>query len=136
MKKLLLDECIPRKFKNHLPGHDCLTVPEAGWAGKKNGELLSAAENAGFQVFVSLDQGIEFQQNLTGRNIAVILLRAKSNRLADLVRLASQILVSLSSIEPGNSCGFNSPYFPILGIVSYDLSFQKTLALSIRKNFQ
>jgi hypothetical protein len=59
VKRLLLDECIPRKFKNHLPGHDCLTVPDAGWAGKKNGELLSLAENAGFQVFVSLDQGTE-----------------------------------------------------------------------------
>jgi len=101
VKKLLLDECIPRKFKNHLSGCDCLTVPEAGWAGKKNGELLSLAENAGFQVFVSLDQGIEFQQNLTGRNIAVILLRAKSNRLADLIPLAGKILMSLSSIELG-----------------------------------
>ena len=73
MKKLLLDECLPTKFKIHLSGYDCLTVPEAGWAGKTNGEWLSLAENAGFQVFVSLDQGIEFQQNLTGRNIAVIL---------------------------------------------------------------
>ena len=61
----------------------------------------SLAEDAGFQVFVSLDQGIEFQQNLTGRNIAVILLRAKSNRLADLIPLAGKILMSLSSIEPG-----------------------------------
>jgi hypothetical protein len=99
--KLLLDECIPRKFKNHLSGYDCLTVPEAGWAGKKNGELLSLAENAGFQVFVSLDQGIEFQQNLTGRKIAVILLHAKSNRLADLIPLAGKILTSLASIQPG-----------------------------------
>jgi hypothetical protein len=70
-------------------------------AGKKNGELLSLAENADFQVFVSLDQGIEFQQNLMGRNIGVILLRAKSNRLADLMPLAAKILTSLSSIEPG-----------------------------------
>jgi hypothetical protein len=100
-KKLLLDECIPRKFKNHLPGHDSQTVPEAGWAGKKNGELLSLAENAGFQVFVSLDQGIEFQQNLIARNISVVLLRARSSRLADLLPLASKILVSLSSLEPG-----------------------------------
>ena len=101
MTKLLLDECIPRKFKNHLSGYDCLTVPEAGWAGKKNGELLSLAENAGFQVFVSLDQGIEFQQNLTARKIAVILINAKSNRLADLILLAGKILMSLASIEPG-----------------------------------
>ena len=101
MKKLLLDECIPRKFKSHLTGYDCLTVPEAGWAGKKNGELLSLAEHAGIQVFVSLDQGIEFQQNLTGRNIAVLLLRTKSNRMADLIPLAQKTLMSLSSIAPG-----------------------------------
>ena len=76
-------------------------MPEAGWAGKKNGELLSLAGNAGFQVFVSLDQGIEFQQNLTGRKVAVILLSAKSNRLVDLIPLAGKILTALSSIEPG-----------------------------------
>ena len=52
-------------------------------------------------MFVSLDQGIEFQQNLTGRHIAVILIRAKSNRLADLIPLAGKILMSVSSIEPG-----------------------------------
>jgi hypothetical protein len=103
VKKLLLDECIARKFKNHLSGQDCLTVPEAGWSGKKNGELLSLAENAGFQVLVSLDQGIQFQQNLTGRKIAVILLRARSNRLVDLLPLAEKILTSLSSIEPGTT---------------------------------
>jgi predicted nuclease of predicted toxin-antitoxin system len=80
VKKLLLDECIPRKFRNHLSGHDCLTVPEDGWSGKKNGELLALAENAGLQVFVSLDQAIEFQQKLTGRNIAVILLRTRQRR--------------------------------------------------------
>ena len=101
MKKHLLDECIPRKFKSHLSGYDCLTVPEAGWAGRKNGELLTLAENAGFQVFVSLDQGMEFQQNLEGRNIAVLLLRAKSNRLADLIPLVGKVLMSLSSIELG-----------------------------------
>jgi hypothetical protein len=101
VKKLLLDECIPRKFKNHLRGHECLTVPEAGWAGKKNGELLALAENAGFQVFISLDQGIGYQQNLTGRNISVILLRAKSNRLDDLLPLASRLLPVLESIARG-----------------------------------
>ena len=105
MKRLLLDECIPRKFKNYLHGYDCVTVPEAGWAGKKNGELLSLAENAGFQVFVSLDQGIEFQLNLAGRNIAVILFHVKTNRLADLIPLAERASASLSSIEPGQLMG-------------------------------
>jgi hypothetical protein len=51
--KVLLDECLPRKLKNHLLGHDCSTVPEAGWAGKKNGELLSLAEKSGIEVFLN-----------------------------------------------------------------------------------
>ena len=50
--KVLLDECIPRKFKNCLPGHECQTVPIAGFAGKKNGELLRLAEAEGFDVFL------------------------------------------------------------------------------------
>ena len=97
MKKVLLDECIPKKFKNLLPGLECVTVPEAGWTGKKNGELLSLAEIAGFEAFVTLDQGIEYEQNLTRRRIAVVLLRAKSNRLADLAVLAPDVLKVLGT---------------------------------------
>lgn len=83
--KLLLDECIPRKFKSSLLGHDCCTVPEEGLAGKKNEELLAVAEQAGSRVFIALDRGIEYQQNLRPRTIAVVLIRSKSNRLADLL---------------------------------------------------
>jgi hypothetical protein len=101
VKKLLLDECVPRKFKNYLPGHNCVTVPEAGLAGKKNGELLSLAARAGFEVFITLDRGIEFEQNLTPGSIAVVLIRAKSNRLVDLIPRASEVLAVLNSIDPG-----------------------------------
>ncbi len=101
MKNLLLDECVPRKFKNHLPGHNCVTVPEAGLAGKKNGELLSLAVQAGFEVFITLDRGIEFEQNLTRGGIAVVLIRAKSSRLVDLLPRALEVLAVLSSIESG-----------------------------------
>jgi hypothetical protein len=72
--RVLLDECVPRKFKDSLPGHDCCTVPEEGLAGKKNGELLALAESAGFQVFLTLDRGIEYQQNLHPRTIAVVII--------------------------------------------------------------
>src|ERR1017187_2166441 len=84
--KLLLDECVPRKLKNHLPGAECQTVPEAGLAGKKNGELLSRAEESGFQVFLTVDRGIEYEQNLQHRKIAVVVIQAKSSRLDDLLR--------------------------------------------------
>jgi hypothetical protein len=83
--KLLLDECVPRKFKNHLPGHECQTVPEVGLAGRKNGDLLSLAQQAGFEVFLTVDRGIEYQQNLTQFGIAVVLVRASSSRLIDLL---------------------------------------------------
>jgi hypothetical protein len=99
--KLLLAECLPRKLKNHLPGHECCTVPEAGWAGRKNGELLLLAEKSGFEIFLTLDQGVEYQQNLEGRNIAVILVSARSNRLADLLPGVPVLLTALRSVRVG-----------------------------------
>ena len=99
--KLLLDECIPRKLKSNLSGHDCRTVPEEGWAGKKNAELLLLAEKGGFDAFLTLDRGIAYQQNLQSRAVAVVLIRTKSNRLADLLVLTPAILKVLRSAEPG-----------------------------------
>lgn len=99
--KVLLDECIPRKLKNSLPGHDCRTAPEEGLAGKKNGELLTLAEKAGFQVFLTLDRGIEYQQNLQPRTIAVIVVRSKSSRLNDLLPLVPDCLRLLKAVNPG-----------------------------------
>jgi predicted nuclease of predicted toxin-antitoxin system len=100
--KLLLDECVPRKFRNLLTGHDCRTVPEEGLAGRKNGELLAIAEKSGFEVFLTLDRGLEYQQNLQGRNIAVILIRSNSSRLADLLPQSPEILRVLRFIQPGD----------------------------------
>jgi predicted nuclease of predicted toxin-antitoxin system len=99
--KILIDECLPRKFKESLPIHDCKTVPEAGLAGKENGELLSIAENQGFDVFLMIDAGVEYQQNLTGRRIAVLVIRARSNRLSDLLPRAEECVAALRTIKPG-----------------------------------
>ena len=76
---LLLDECVLRELKRSLSvaGHVCSTVPEAGFASKTNGELLSLAEQ-NFDVFVTLDTGLQFQQNLTERKIAILVIRCKS----------------------------------------------------------
>ena len=98
--RLLLDECIPRKLKNSFFRHDCRTAPEEGWAGKTNGELLYLAEKAGYQVFITLDRGIEYQQNLQSKGIAVILIRTKSNRLADLLAHVPKILEVVKTIQP------------------------------------
>ena len=99
--KILLDECVPRKLKDSLAGHNCRTVPEAGLAGKSNGELLLLAEQEGFEVFLTLDQGIEYQQHLRGRKLGVLLLAGKSSRLSDLLPLVPSCLSALSSVEPG-----------------------------------
>jgi hypothetical protein len=76
-------------------------VPEAGWAGKKNGALLSLAEGAGFAIFLTMDKGLQYEQNLTGRNIGILTIRAKSNRLADLLPHLTACLSIISSIKAG-----------------------------------
>jgi len=99
--RVLLDECVPRKFKASFPSHDCSTVPEAGFAGWKNGELLSLAEDQGFDVFLTLDKGIRYQQQLRGRRIAILLIRARSNRLVDLLPHVRACEAALSAICAG-----------------------------------
>ncbi len=99
--RLLLDECIPRKFKNEFASHDCRTVPEESMAGKKNGELLSLAEKSGFDVFLTLDRGLQYEQNLRQRTIAIIIISSKSSRLADLLPHSAEILRVLRSIRHG-----------------------------------
>ena len=99
--RILIDECIDERLRNSLTGHDCQTARYAGLAGLKNGELLEAAEAAKFNVFLTADQGIEYQQNLTGRKIAIIVFLAQWNRLKDLLPLVPACLARIESIQPG-----------------------------------
>jgi hypothetical protein len=99
--KILIDECIPRKLKKSISGHDCLTVPEAGLAGTSNGQLLSLAEERGFNVFLTIDKGFEYEQDLSGMSIAVMIVRAKSNQMRDLLPQVPAWLAALRSIKPG-----------------------------------
>jgi hypothetical protein len=107
--RILIDECVDERFRNALRGHDCQTARYAGLAGLENGELLTAAEAAGFEVFLTVDQGIEYQQNLLTRKLAVIILRANSNRLKDLLPLASICLARIKSLEPGKVIRVDAP---------------------------
>ena len=95
--KILFDECIPRKFKNSFPDHDCRTVAEEGLAGRKNGELLRLAEASGFDGFISIDRGLEYEQNLRAKNIRIILIHAKTSRLQDLLSYVPEIRRVLAS---------------------------------------
>lgn len=99
--RILIDECVDQRFRRLLPGHECQNAAYAGLAGSKNGALLAAAETAGFEVLITTDQAIQFQQNLTLRRISIVVLIAPSNRLHDLRALIPATLESLDSIQPG-----------------------------------
>ena len=98
--RVLLDECLPRKLKNDLSGHDARTVPEMGWAGKKNGELLQLAARQ-FDVFLTIDRSLDYQQNISFVHIGIIAMAARSNRLDDLRPLMPKVLAVLSRAQPG-----------------------------------
>ena len=98
--KVLLDECIDHRFAKELPGHSVETVPRMGWAGLKNGDILKLAEN-GFDVFITVGRNLSFQQNLPQFNLAVLVLLAPTNRLADLKLLIPDILAALPSAKVG-----------------------------------
>jgi len=98
--KILLDECIDWRLSRDIVGHDVKTAQQMGWATIQNGQLLALAERS-FDVFVTVDRNLSFQQNLTSYSIAVIILRAKSNRLAELKPLVPQLLKALASARPG-----------------------------------
>ena len=84
--KVLLDECVDWRLSRDIAGHEVKTARDMGWATIKNGELLALAAKE-FAVFVTVDRNLSFQQNLPAFDIAVVVLRASSNRLADLQAL-------------------------------------------------
>lgn len=100
--RVLLDECVPRRLRRGLPGHDVKTVTEMGWSGKKNGELLAAMSGDGFEVLLTVDRNRRYQQNLTNAGIAVIVLIGHSNRIGDLMPLMSSALAALPTLKPGD----------------------------------
>jgi hypothetical protein len=98
--KVLLEECLPKKLKRDVVADFVQTVPEAGWASKKNGELLRLAE-VGFDALPTNDQNIEHQENLKQFDLAIVVLVAPTNDIADLKPLMPAINEVLKTIKPG-----------------------------------
>ncbi len=98
--RLLLDECVPRRLRRELPGHEVQTVQEAGWAGVKNGALLRAADGS-FDALLTVDQGVQYQQNMTGLRIGVVIIVAPSNDIDDLRPLVQGVVEALGHLQPG-----------------------------------
>ena len=95
-----MDECVDRHLAKDLHGQFVKTVPQMGWAGLANGDLLRRAQPE-FDVFITTDRGLPHQQNLPFANITVLVLRARSNRLSDLRKLVPDILDALPNLKPG-----------------------------------
>lgn len=100
--KVLLDENIDKKLKGKLADHDinCKTVTDVGYRGKKNAELLALVDGI-YDVFVTMDKSIRKQQNLAGRRTALLLIRARSNRIKDVLPYLQEIKDNLRKIKPG-----------------------------------
>lgn len=99
--RVLLDEQLPRHLAREITGHDIRTVQQCGWAGLKNGELLRAAAAEGFEILVTADRNLQFQQNLSRTVLGIVLLVAPSNALEDLLPLVPGLRAAISKSRPG-----------------------------------
>jgi len=97
---ILFDENFPRPLRRFFPDHQVTTVQKMEWLEAENGDLLAIAE-AEFDVLLSTDKGIKYQQNFTDRDIAVIVLRTKDNRMPTLIPLMPKVLALLPTVQPG-----------------------------------
>lgn len=100
MKRVLLDHCVPRPFGKMLAGHAVETAAERGWSALENGELLAAAEGAGFEVLLTADKNLRYQQNLTARRIAI--LELPTNRLRLVQNCLPAVETALAQIHAGD----------------------------------
>jgi predicted nuclease of predicted toxin-antitoxin system len=95
--KILLDECVPWPTHKLLTGHACATVQDLGWGGIKNGDLLQRAEGE-FDLFITSDQNIRYQQNLSGRRIAI--LELSTNDISRIQAASTLIKTAIDKIQP------------------------------------
>lgn len=98
--KIFVDECVDWRLARDIVGHEVKTARQMGWTTLKNGELLALASKQ-FEVFVTVDRNLSFQQNLPIFEIAVVVLRSSSNRLGDLQRLVPDLLACLATLQRG-----------------------------------
>lgn len=98
--RILLDENLNWRLAQFLPGHEVKSVPRIGWAGLKNGKLLARAQDK-FDVLITIDGSMASQQNLTKIRLAIVALRASSNRLQDTSPLMPKVLALLRTLKPG-----------------------------------
>ena len=105
--RILLDECLPRQLAEELTQHEVLTVQKAGWSGLKNGELLKKISGR-FEVLLTIDKRIEYERKIPA-DVAVITVKARSNRIQDLRQLVPELLQAVEDAKPGRSISVGRP---------------------------
>ena len=98
--KILLDECVPLQVRHALAEHEVTTAQRMGWSGISNGDLLDKAEHEGFQVFILADKNLRYQQNLSGRKIAI--LELWTNHRPTLEKHFAEIRAAVEKLSPGD----------------------------------
>ncbi len=99
--RVLIDECLNWRLGRALTGHFCTSVQRMGWGGIRNGELLEKMRQERFDVFITGDRNLQFQQHLPAAGVVVVVLRAGSTRLAETLPLMRQVLALLPNSKPG-----------------------------------
>jgi hypothetical protein len=98
--KVLLDENLPHELRLQLAGHECFTVAYMGWKGVSNGKLLRQAAEAGFEVMLTSDAGIEYQHNASEFSLSIIILVSRTNTMQDLAKLVPAVLAAMVTLQP------------------------------------
>lgn len=98
---VLIDESLPKPLRRDLPGFQSFTVQQRGWSRTKNGALLRAAESGVFDAFLTADQSIQYQQNLSNSKLRIIVFQALSNRIEHIRPLMPQAIDALNEMAPG-----------------------------------
>lgn len=99
--KILLDHNLDWRLSRYLPGHEVRSVRQQGWEGLRNGELLTTAEAEGFQVMLTGDTNVNYQQNFSFRSISLIVLRAYNNKRQTHIEMMPDVNQSLLNVQPG-----------------------------------
>ncbi len=108
--KIIVDENADEMFPEFMPEHDALHVVALGWKGTKNGELLAKAEAAGFQLFITVDKNMPYQQSMKGRPFPLIVLDIHPNILANQVACIPMIRQCMANARPGQVCVIEGPH--------------------------
>ena len=108
MRSVLLDENLPKQLKSLLSEFSVVTVAQAGWSGKRNGDLLKLA-NGQFEILLTVDKGIKYQNNFTGLSISVVQMFVKSNRLVDIIPILFLVKRAIGDIDKGQIVQIRTP---------------------------